>query len=146
MKKFKGYSLVFSQFLLILIILLPLGTPTQNLLLGVGVIVMGLGVAILALYENRLGNFNIRPDIKEDATLVKSGIYAYIRHPMYTSVLIMMFGVVLLYPVRFVVVSYLLLVIILLLKLLYEESLWKAESSEYVEYMQQTKRLIPYVF
>jgi len=146
MKRMKGYALVFSQFLLILIILLPLGTPAENVILASVVVVFGVAVGVLALYENRPNNFNIRPDIKEDATLVRSGIYAHLRHPMYASVLIVMFGFVLLYPVKFVFVSYLLLVVTLLLKLFYEESLWKAEDSEYEEYMQQTKRLIPYIF
>ncbi|MDF1883144.1 hypothetical protein JHD49_04255 [Sulfurimonas sp. SAG-AH-194-C21] len=144
MKSFKGYSLVFSQFFLILIMLLPLGTPASNLYLALLMIVLGGTVGVLALYSNRF--FNIRPDIKEDASLITTGIYAYIRHPMYTAVLTMMFGVTLLYPVTFVFVSYSLLICTLLLKLFYEESLWKAQSTEYWVYMTHTKRLVPFIF
>ncbi|MDF1878638.1 isoprenylcysteine carboxylmethyltransferase family protein [Sulfurimonas sp. SAG-AH-194-C20] len=144
MQKFKGYSLVFSQFFLILIMLLPLGTEPQNLLLALIIIIFGGGVGILALYCNRF--FNIRPDIKEDASLVTTGVYSYIRHPMYTAVLTMMFGVTLLYPVTYVFICYALLVLTLFTKLFYEESLWKAQSSEYEDYMRGTKRLVPFIF
>ncbi len=144
MKNIKGYSLVFSQFFFILIILLPLGTPTSNFFLALLLIILGAIVGILALYANRF--FNIHPAIKENASLVTSGVYAYIRHPMYTAVLTMMFGIVLLYPMAYVFVSYALLVGTLLVKLFYEESLWKAQSDEYLIYMKSTKRLVPFIF
>jgi protein-S-isoprenylcysteine O-methyltransferase Ste14 len=144
MKNIKGYSLVFSQFFLILIMLLPLGTPANNFLIALLIITLGACIGISALYANRF--FNIRPDIKEHASLVTTGVYAYIRHPMYTAVLVIMFGVTLLYPVQFVFVSYGLLLLTLLIKLFYEESLWKAYSDEYRVYMKKTKRLIPFIF
>jgi len=146
MQKLKSYTLVFSQFLLILIILLPLGTSVENFFVALVFIVLGVSIGLFALYANRVDNFNICPDIKEDARLVTTGIYTYIRHPMYTSVLTTMFGFVLLYPVKFVFIAYILLLITLLIKLFYEESLWRAESSEYEIYMKHTKRLVPYIF
>ena len=107
---------------------------------------LGGVVGLLALQENRLENFNIRPDIKEGAELIESGVYAYIRHPMYSAVLIVMLGVVLLYPVPFEFVSYILLWGVLLMKLFYEERLWKFREEKYATYMQRTRRLIPFVF
>lgn len=144
MKKIKGYSLVFSQFLLILIMLLPLGTPANNLVIGIVVIFMGGVLGVFALYSNRF--FNITPEIKDGACLVSGGAYKYIRHPMYTSALTVMLGVLILYPIKFVAICYGLLIFVLLVKLFYEESLWKAEDKEYVKYMKITKRLIPFVF
>ena len=142
----RSYSLVFSQFFLILLMTLPLGEPVKFLSLGLFIIALGAIVGVLALRKNTLGNFNIRPDIKGDCVLVTSGIYAYIRHPMYTSVLVMMAGVVVLYPTRFEYILYGLLVLVLLLKLFYEESLWKCESQEYLMYCKNTKRLIPFIY
>lgn len=144
MKKMIGYSLVFSQFLLIFIMTLPFGTPTNNFFIALFVIAIGLSIGISALYANRY--FNIRPDIKGDASLVHTGVYAYIRHPMYTAVLTVMFGVVLLYPITFIFVSYALLFCTLFIKMFYEESLWKAHHDEYETYMKGTKRLVPFVF
>jgi protein-S-isoprenylcysteine O-methyltransferase Ste14 len=44
-------------------------------------------LALWALAANRPGNFNIRPTPRQGGTLVTSGPYRWVRHPMYTSVL-----------------------------------------------------------
>lgn len=44
-------------------------------------------LALWALATNRPGNFNIRPTPRHGGTLVTSGPYRWVRHPMYTSVL-----------------------------------------------------------
>jgi len=65
---------------------------------------------------------------------------------MYNSVLVSMFGVLLLNFSMIELVLYLVLVINMLVKMFYEESLWLCKSKEYVLYSEKTKRLIPYVF
>jgi protein-S-isoprenylcysteine O-methyltransferase Ste14 len=52
-----------------------------SLLTGSGVL------ALWALAANRPGNFNIRPTPRPGGTLVTNGPYRWIRHPMYSSVL-----------------------------------------------------------
>jgi len=143
----KSNFLVFIQFLAIFLILLPIGTQTSPYSsIGLVFVFIGISVGMLALAKNKLGNFNIRPDIKEDCSLVTSGIYAYIRHPMYTSVLVSMFGIVLIYINIFEIVIYLILVLNMLVKMFYEENLWLCKSEEYLLYTKNTKRLIPYIF
>jgi protein-S-isoprenylcysteine O-methyltransferase Ste14 len=44
-------------------------------------------LALWALAANRPGNFNIRPTPRHGGTLVTSGPYRWVRHPMYTAVL-----------------------------------------------------------
>jgi len=142
----KSKILVFVQFATILLMLLPLGTKTTYLYSGLVFIVISAVVGIAALSVNKLDNFNIRPDIKEDCTLVKEGIYAYIRHPMYTSVLVGMFGVMLVYFNIYMLSVYGVLFVNMFVKMFYEESLWHCHSGEYLEYTQNTSRLIPKVF
>jgi len=142
----KSKLLVFSQFFLIFLMSLPFGSASNTLVFGLSILVTGGLIGLLALSKNRLGNFNIRPDIREDCTLITTGIYAYIRHPMYTSVLTMMLGVVVIYPMNYEYILYGALVVTLLTKLFYEESLWKCESEEYILYTHNTKRLIPFLF
>lgn len=142
----KSKLLVFSQFFIIFLMILPVGAQTDTLYLGLFVSLLGGVVGMLALSQNRVGNFNIRPDIKENCTLIKTGIYAYIRHPMYSSVLLGMLGVVIIYPTIYEYVLFCLLTTTLLIKLFYEESLWKCESQEYVDYVKHTKRVIPFLF
>jgi len=142
----KSYILVFLQFFIIFLMTLPLGASSETLELGLVVFAIGAFIGILAIYKNRPGNFNVRPIIKEECVLVTDGIYSYIRHPMYASVLLMSASLVIIYPVKAEFVLYAALVVVLLLKMLYEESLWKCEDPEYLHYIQRTKRVIPYIF
>ncbi len=142
----KSKILVALQFLIIFLMLLPIGSQTEHLLIGVAFIAMAMLVGFLAIAEHQRGNFNIRPDIKEDCKLVITGIYRFIRHPMYLSVLLAMFGVALIYATYYEFILFLFLVATLIVKLLYEESLWKCHDEAYSEYMKKTYRFIPFLF
>ena len=142
----KSRILVFIQFTTIFLMILPLGGEVQNLYLGVSIIAFGIVLGVFAIATHPINNFNIRPDIKENCVLVSHGIYKYIRHPMYASVLIAMFGVLVLYANIFVAILYLILLVNMLTKMFYEESLWNMRRKEYAEYAKTTKRLIPYIF
>ena len=141
-----SYILVFLQFFIIFLMTLPLGNPSDSLIVASIASGIGVLVGVSALNANKLGNFNIRPVLKEDCRLITDGVYRYIRHPMYTSVLLMLLGVVLLYPTKYEIVLFVALFVTLLSKLLYEEHLWKCESEAYKEYTKKTKRLIPFIF
>ena len=142
----KSKILVFLQFFIIFLMILPFGTTVVHPYLGLILLAVGGVVGLLAITAHKRGNFNIRPDIKENCELVTDGIYAYIRHPMYLSVLLMMLGVTFIYFTYYELILYAFLFIVLLVKLFYEESLWKCHSQEYTRYTQRTKRLIPFLF
>ncbi|MEO1938727.1 MAG: isoprenylcysteine carboxylmethyltransferase family protein [Sulfurimonas sp.] len=142
----KSKILVFLQFFIIFLMILPLGMPTKFFYEGLGVMAVGGLIGLLAIKEHGSGNFNIRPDIKEGCSLVTTGIYAYVRHPMYLSVLLMMFGFVLLYPLYYEIVLYLFLIIVIVSKMLYEERLWSCHDEKYLKYKRRVKRLIPFLF
>jgi protein-S-isoprenylcysteine O-methyltransferase Ste14 len=126
--------------------LIPLSPVVSYKLFGIVFLVLGLGVGLLAILKHPRKNFNIRPDIKENCQLMTDGIYAYIRHPMYFSVIVSMLGILLLRFNILELVLYTILVVNMIIKMLYEESLWHCEGSEYKEYSKKTKRLIPYIF
>jgi len=142
----KSKILVFLQFFIIFLMILPLGTPPKFLYAGLAVIFLGGVIGLLAIKEHGGAKFNIRPDIKEGCSLITSGIYAYVRHPMYLSVLVMMFGFVLFYPFYYEMALYLMLVLVLVIKMLYEEQLWSCHDKAYSEYKRRVKRLIPFLF
>ena len=52
-------------------------------------------LAVWAIKVMHLGRFNVRPTIKDGAVLVTHGPYCYIRHPMYTSLLLTGVGLLL---------------------------------------------------
>ena len=136
--------LVFLQFGLIgLMILFSSGILSS--LLGLTVFLLGLVVGIFALLRNRLGNFNIQPKMKENAELITTGIYAYIRHPMYLSVTLMMLGVLISSPTLLEAFLLVLLLVVLLLKAKKEEAIWSQKSEAYVAYKKRTKLFLPFV-
>jgi len=142
----KGKILVFFQFFFIFLMLLPIGSEVHYLKTGLVIIAFGLLIGFSAIKQHSSGNFNIVPDIKENCTLVTDGVYAYIRHPMYASVIVSMFGVLSIYATYSELLLFGLLCVNMLVKLLYEESLWHCKSEEYINYTKKTKRLIPFVF
>ena len=142
--KSNSYLLVIQQFVFIALLLLLHGVQMPNIFASV-VFCVGAFFGLYTIRHNKPGNFNITPEIKKDALLITTGAYQYIRHPMYFSVLVMMLGVVLSKPSMLSFFVYALLVVTLSLKAKKEEMLWKQRSNEYKNYMQKTKRIIPFL-
>ena len=138
-----SFSLVSLQFALIgvLLLVLPLS------LITVVLIVQGLAVLIglWAIQTMHLGHFNIVPDPMPDIQLVTDGPYQYIRHPMYFSIVLFFFPLVVLNLNWINLALYANLVIILFIKLTYEEHLLVEKLEDYEIYQKVTKRLIPFV-
>ena len=136
--------MVFLQFGIIgLIILLSKGFFSN--LIAITIFLIGGLFGIWALTHNRLGNFYIQPKMRENAKLVTTGIYGYIRHPMYFSVIVMMLAFVTSTPTTVEIVLFISLIVVLVLKAKREEKLWLNHNKEYQRYKEQTKLFIPYV-
>jgi len=50
--------------------------------------ILGVALGLWAVSANRPGNFNIRPTPRPGGQLVSSGPYRWIRHPMYSALLL----------------------------------------------------------
>ncbi len=138
---------VIIQFVCIGLILLPFG-PIRHPY-GLMVSLPGLALAWAAIRQIRSmgpSRFNIRPIPRENSVLVTNGVYSYVRHPMYSSVLLSMLGPVIMYWYLTNTVIYTALFINLLAKLHYEESLWLQRDPQYRSYCRRTKRLIPFIY
>jgi protein-S-isoprenylcysteine O-methyltransferase Ste14 len=93
-----------------------------------------------------LGHFNIIPDPMPDIQLVTHGPYQFIRHPMYFSIVLFFFPLVFINLNWINLSVYANLVIILIIKLSYEESLLTDTLVNYESYQAKTKKLIPFLF
>ncbi|KUJ71317.1 isoprenylcysteine carboxylmethyltransferase family protein [Thiomicrospira sp. WB1] len=108
--------------------------------------ILGIGLGLWAVQTMHLGHFNIIPDPRPDSKLVQAGPYRWLRHPMYTSILLFFTPLVIVAPtpLRWALLS--LLLLDLLLKLHYEEALLKERFADYPDYQQRTHKLMPFIF
>ena len=134
--------LVFFQFLFLFLLFFP--SKIHNFW-ALFIFLTGMIIGLIAVKTHPKSNFNVRPDIKENCILITHGIYSYIRHPMYLSVILMGLGMALFYNNFFKWSVFILLLITMLVKMFYEEKLWSKDEC-YKEYMKKTKRLIPFIF
>ena len=109
-------------------------------------IVFGMILGVWAIIVMRKSKLHITPEVDRHAELVMDGPYRLIRHPMYTSVLLVCLGLLLASTSQNALFVYLLLVFNLVIKLYYEESMLKKKFRQYREYMKKTKRLLPYIY
>ena len=108
--------------------------------------VAGLVVAIVAR-RTLAGNWSRAVAFKEDHELITGGLYAYVRHPIYTGILLMILGTVLLVGTLSAGIGFLIIFVALWFKLRAEEELLTDHfPREYPAYKQRTKALIPSVF
>ena len=140
-----SYGLVFVQLVCLGLIALtgPLFATNPVLLLVEGA--AGF-LGLWAIWTMGIDNLNVTPDVKHRARLVTNGPYRYIRHPMYSALLVGALALVLdvFSPVRLSL--WLFLLVDLLIKLSYEERLLSRDLEGYSDHMQRTKRLLPFVF
>lgn len=80
------------------------------------------------------------------STLVKNGIYAYVRHPMYTAIMIMMVGSTLLSSSAALFVALPFIVVAFYIKSKVEEQILQLIFSEYAYYKAKTKMFLPAIF
>jgi protein-S-isoprenylcysteine O-methyltransferase Ste14 len=121
----------------------PLWPPGWGLrgLLAVGGVVGLWGVQVMGFRK-----LNVFPEVSGQANLIISGPYRWVRHPMYTSVLLVTLAWMLGSPLPYRIILWVALMITLSVKLRYEERLLMERFPEYEAYRHQTKRLIPFVW
>ena len=95
----------------------------------------------------RLGNFNVQPEVKQNAKFVTSGPYKISRNPIYTG-LLLFFGIGAFYNFNYYyILVFIILSLVLILKIQMEEVfLEKHFGDAYKQYKEKTFRLIPYIY
>jgi len=83
--------------------------------------------------------------ILKGQSVVSKGIYRYIRHPIYTGDLLLLFGLELALNSWLVLVVFFILFYVIK-QISHEETLLLKKLSGYKEYRQNTKMMIPFVF
>jgi protein-S-isoprenylcysteine O-methyltransferase Ste14 len=102
----------------------------------------GIAVTILAIIHLNF-NISIFPTPKKEGVLIQGGIYKYIRHPIYTGVLMLAFGWSFLYASGYQFLLTLILTGLFYLKSRYEEEKLLARFPDYAQYKNQTGMFLP---
>jgi protein-S-isoprenylcysteine O-methyltransferase Ste14 len=114
-----------------------------------GVVLFLLGLWLFYRSHKDLStNWSISLDIRENHTLVTSGVYRSIRHPMYAAILPQAIGQALFVP-NWIAGPFYLCAFVLLFALRLgpeERMMLDRFGSEYETYMQRSKRLFPGVW
>jgi protein-S-isoprenylcysteine O-methyltransferase Ste14 len=84
--------------------------------------------------------------VKEGHSLVRTGPYSRLRHPIYSGILLAFLGTALIINERRALLAFVLLVISFAIKSHAEEARMWATFAEYDQYRRETSALIPYVY
>lgn len=111
----------------------------------IALVLAGMIVGLWAVSCNRPGNFNIRPTPKAGGRLVSSGPYRWIRHPMYTALLLAGAGLAVASqgPVGWGL--WIALAAVLVVKASVEERRMIRAHPAYADYAARTRRFVPWL-
>jgi protein-S-isoprenylcysteine O-methyltransferase Ste14 len=125
---------------------LAYAASTSVLMGAIGVVLCALGIGLAIWARAYLGrNWGMPMSRKENPELVTTGPYAYVRHPIYTGILIATLGSAI-GTSPFWLIPFVLLGIYFLYSARKEEKLMMEQFPEqYPQYMSRTKMLVPFV-
>ena len=125
------------------------GLPTMlnQTLWWIGQILFYSGIVIAIWAAILLGpNLTPLPKPKPSGEFIQSGLYRFVRHPIYFGVILVCFGWAGIVQTLYTLVLAIILLIFFDLKSRQEE-IWLTEKfSEYDVYKQNTKKLIPFLY
>lgn len=146
MSRIKRLDIIYVciQFILLAIFFVPI-IPTSFQLFSfvkyIGAIISLLGFVVILVAILQLNkNLTPFPTPKERGELINTGLYKFVRHPIYSGIFLGSFGIALYtgsYWQLFVSIT---LLILFYFKSNYEESLLIQKYTDYKEYMKKTRK------
>jgi protein-S-isoprenylcysteine O-methyltransferase Ste14 len=150
----RGIGYVAIQAILISLILFgPRGPdllsaePLKLILLSCGISLGFTAIFIMLIAAINLGkNLTPLPCPKDNAQLVQSGLYRFVRHPIYFGVLLAALAWLLIFPGAYILIYAIALFVLFDLKARREE-LWLVERfPAYSDYQMRVKKLLPGIY
>jgi protein-S-isoprenylcysteine O-methyltransferase Ste14 len=119
--------------------------PTAICLVGDVLVAVGLGVVALVIIQNSYAAATVQ--VEAGQTVVSTGLYGLVRHPMYTGNVIMMAGIPLALGSYWGLVFVVPGLIVLASRISDEEKLLQQDLDGYREYSQKVRhRLVPAIW
>ncbi|APO73370.1 phospholipid methyltransferase protein [Rhizobium etli 8C-3] len=123
--------------------------PASALAVAVGAVLFAAAMWVFRRTHKELGrNWSITLEIRDQHQLISSGPYAFVRHPMYSSFLLMGLGQAFLLSNWFVGLAGLVgFAVLFFLRVDKEERMMlEIFGPQYRAYMDRTKRIIPFLY
>jgi len=147
-KNYKDYWFVVIQFVLFFCFIfdvdwsMKLGLLIQKI--GLGIAFFGGIIITLALLQLNK-NLSPFPTPKNNATLLENGLYKYMRHPIYTGIILLFLGYSVYQNSVYKLLISILLVILFYFKSNYEEERLGQKFPDYKNYKTKTGRFFPWI-
>ncbi len=149
MKGHKDYLFVTIQLLLFIAFLFDFGIaefelPSTVKPILLGSTVLGGLIILIALIQlnSKISPF---PTPKENSSLIINGVFRWVRHPIYTGLILSFWSYSLYQESLFKLSISLALTVLFHFKVKYEEDKMTEKFPEYVEYKKKTGRLFPFL-
>lgn len=113
--------------------------------IGLVAFVLGLVILSMAIYGLRK-SLSPFPSPRKNAVLIQHGIFKYIRHPIYTSLLLCTFGWPLYSNSIFRMIIFTALALLFQIKSNFEESLLMNRFKDYQQYKKITGKFFPKIY
>jgi protein-S-isoprenylcysteine O-methyltransferase len=112
-----------------------------------GVVLCAAGIALAIWARRNLGkNWSSYPTLKESHELIISGPYRFVRHPIYTGMLLALFGSALVLGLFWFIFFFFICFVFINRVFVEERLMLKQFPDKYPEYRKKTKALIPFVW
>jgi protein-S-isoprenylcysteine O-methyltransferase Ste14 len=123
------------------------GTPLPVQILGAVLIGVGMMLVWETFRANTFATTQVRVQAERAQTVVDTGPYKYIRHPMYAGMVLFVIGTPLMLGSLWGLAATVALFVLLALRTLGEEQVLKQDLAGYAEYMTRTPwRIVPGVW
>ena len=121
--------------------------PLTTILQSCGIAIGLLACLIMVIAAINLGaNLTPLPHPKDNSVLIQTGLYQYVRHPIYFGVLLAALAWLLIFPGLYILAYSICLFLFFDIKARREE-VWLTERfSSYKEYQARVKKLIPGIY
>lgn len=119
--------------------------PAAVCLSGDVLLLIGLGITMLVVLQNNYAAATITVEVGQ--TVVSTGLYGLVRHPMYSGALITMLGMPLALGSYWALLVFVAAPLVFMLRILDEEKALAEELDGYRDYTRDVRyRLVPYVW
>lgn len=115
------------------------------IIIGFSILIIGISLRLLSLITLK-SNFSLAINPNQSDNLVVTGIYRYIRHPLYLASLLMSCAGCIIFSCITIWFFSLMTLIAVIVRIKEEEAALTAKYPEYVEYKNNTHKLIPFIY